>query len=118
MEGVDLFRSIGRRELSDLLLFGDYGLSPSGSGKYFALTLVGVRRFAAARINTGRSLTVTRISVGAWVLMFGYRFPDPGGAGPSIHFPDEVLPLLYQIAGRPEIIDAPWLYHIDAGAPS
>jgi RHS repeat-associated protein len=110
-ETVSLYRAVGRSELNDLLRFGDYGLSPSGSGKYFALTEQGVQQFADSSWNIGRNLTLTKIEVPKGILNYGYQFFDPGGGGASIHFADGALPLLYKVAGLPEIISAPWVPH-------
>ena len=111
---VRLYRAIGESELDDVLRFGDYGLSPGGGGKYFALTEEGARAFASSDFNAGRRMTITSIEVPESFLERGYQFFDVGGAGPSIHFADDVLPDLYETAGLPEIIEAPWVPGIAA----
>ncbi|GAB4187399.1 MAG: hypothetical protein Fur005_49220 [Roseiflexaceae bacterium] len=108
-KAVSLFRAIDDAELPDLLRFGDYGFSPSGSGKYFALTKEGLDQFVQAAWNAGRKLTTTQMQVPQEVLKLGYRFFDPKGGGESIHFADDVLPVVYKVAGLPKILDAPWV---------
>jgi hypothetical protein len=104
-------------ELNDVLRFGDYGFSPSGGGKYFALTEEGARRFTAASINRGTRMTITCIEVLEVFLQRGTRFIDPGvqGAGSAIHFADAALPDLYQVSGPPQILDAPWVPDVLSG---
>jgi hypothetical protein len=114
-DGVQLYRAIGARELSDLLRFGDYGMSVSESGKYFALTEEGIRAFAAHPFNLGRRLTLTRIRVPRTLLEVGFLFDDIGGAGPSVHFSDQALPEIYAVMGLPTIIDAAWVSLLDRG---
>jgi RHS repeat-associated protein len=96
---VVLYRAIGPHELSFVRSVGftNYGFSPNGSGKYFALTLAGVTQFAGADINDYAVFTITRIRVSAPIVLFGYFFNDIGqqGAGWSIHFSDEALVGLY-----------------------
>ncbi|HKA20890.1 MAG TPA: hypothetical protein VKN18_21595 [Blastocatellia bacterium] len=104
-----LFRAIGEHELDDLLRFGDYGLSRSGGGKYFALSEQGAVDFANTSINTGRRMTVTGTDVPSSFLDRGFRFFDPGGGGSSIHFEDNVLFDLYEVMSLPEILHASWV---------
>jgi RHS repeat-associated protein len=106
---VDLYRAVGPSELDNLLRLGDYGLSPNESGKYFALTEKGAWDYALSTFNEGRPMTVTHIQVPSEMLDKGYIFFDSGGAGPSIHFVDDVLINdFYKNMGLPEIIGAPW----------
>lgn len=107
--GRRVFRAIGQRELHDVLRFGDYGLSPSGGGKYFALTEGGAVSYANHSFNSGRRMTVTDIEIPKSFLDRGHTFNDPGGAGPSIHFADDVLMDLYKVMGLPRILRAPWV---------
>lgn len=96
---IPLWRVVGPSELQDIRRFGDYGLSPNESGKYFALTEEGAREFAGTPFNQGRQLTLTRIDAPrSFVEERGYLFNDPGGAGPSVHFSDDDLPELYNHA--------------------
>jgi RHS repeat-associated protein len=94
---VTLYRVIDARELAHVQRFGDYGFSDSGSGKYFAFTEEGARRFSRASINVGRQMTLTSYTIPASYLQRGYIFNDPGptGAGRSIHFSDDVLLDIY-----------------------
>ena len=95
-------------ELNDLLRFGDYGLSPSGGGKYFALTEQGARQFAQGPFNADVNMILTKIEVPmSFMNRFGFQFHDPGtyGAKDSVHFADDVLPYLYQVMnGLPQIM--------------
>jgi hypothetical protein len=108
-----LYRGVGQSELNDVLRFGDYGLSPSGGGKYFSLSRGGAQDFMNSSFNAGRNMTLTSIDVPSGMLQRGFSFFDTGGAGASIHFADEVLPDLYQSAGLPNILAAPWVPTID-----
>jgi hypothetical protein len=92
---VDLYRAVDPTELAHLKATGNYGFSPSRSGKYFALTLAGVINFANHPWNAGRNLTVTHTKVPKRVADMGDYLNDPGGAGPSVHFSDTVLPTVY-----------------------
>ncbi|MCB9148587.1 MAG: RHS repeat-associated core domain-containing protein [Caldilineaceae bacterium] len=94
---VTLYRAIGASELEDVNRLGDYGIAPSGGGKYFAFTEDGARNFANHPFNAEQDLTITQIQVPkTFVKQNGYRFYDPGGAGDSVHFADDVLPALYE----------------------
>ena len=110
---MTLYRAVGQSELSDVLRFGDYGLSPSGGGKYFSLSRGGAQDFMNSSFNAGRKMTLTSIEVPNGMLQRGFTFFDTGGAGASVHFADEVLPDLYQSAGLPNILEAPWVPTID-----
>ncbi len=112
---IALYRAVGERELEYLLRLGDYGLSPSQSGKYFPLSEAGIRRFAGSSFNARRRLTITRITVATSFLGRGHLFFDPGGAEASIHFDDDVLVDLYEASGLPEIVDAPWIVVVQPG---
>lgn len=112
---VSRYRAIGERELNDLLRLGDYGLSGSESGKYFAFTERGVRTFAAHPFNRDRRMTITAIVVPRSFLDRGYILDDSGGAGPAIHFSDRVLLDLYTAMGLPAIIDASWVPTLGRG---
>jgi hypothetical protein len=104
-----LYRAIGESELDDVIRLGDFGLSPSQAGKYFAFTEKGAVEFANHPFNAGRRMTVTSIDVPNSMLRRGHIFNDPGGAGRSIHFADNVLPELYKAGGLPKILSAPWV---------
>lgn len=97
---VTLYRAVRPEELDDVLRFGDYGLSPSGGGKYFALTEQGARDIMKAPMNRDVNMVLTKIEVPrSFVLEHGYLFTDPGqfGAKESVHFADDVLPDLYAL---------------------
>src|SRR5690242_14135327 len=96
---IALWRVVGPRERTDILRLGDYNLSPSGGGKYFSLSEGGARGFARHPFNRGRILTLTRINIPHADLDLGFMFNDVGGAGPSVHFGDDVLPVIYEHAG-------------------
>jgi hypothetical protein len=112
---VTLFRVVGEGELGDILRFGDYGLSPNFSGKYFALTEEGARAFMASGFNAGRRMVLTSISVSASFLARGSIFPDVGGAGEPVHFADEVPPDLYAASELPRLLDARWIKALGGG---
>ena len=115
MDTIILYRAVDEDELEDILRFADYGLSPHGGGKYFALTLGGVERFANNPFNADQRLTITAISIPRSFLALGYQFNDPDGAGSSIHFADEVLTDLYEVSGLPQILSARWVPIIGGG---
>lgn len=96
---VVLYRAIDPTELAFVrgVGFTNYGFSPNGGGKYFALTLAGVTQFANADINSYAVFTLTRIRVSPPIVLLGYFFNDVGkqGAGWSIHFSDMALLGLY-----------------------
>lgn len=46
------------------------------------------------------TMTMTQVEVPESFLLNGTRFFDPGGAGASIHFGDEILPQLNQFCPR------------------
>jgi RHS repeat-associated protein len=107
---ISLWRSVGPEELSDIIRFGDYGLSPNESGKYFALTEEGAREFAHTPFNESIEMTLTRIDVPRSYVESGYVFNDPRGGGLSVHFTDEQLYELYDLAratGGVKIIGPP-----------
>ena len=95
-EMVTVYRAVDAVELKAIQAGGTYGSSPSMGGKYFALTEVGAREFAANPFNAGRQMTVTSTSVPRSVYNQGYVFNDPGGAGPSVHFQELDLPTFYK----------------------
>ena len=112
---ITLYRAIDENELEDLLRFGDYGLSPHGGGKYFALTFEGVERFANNPFNADERMTITAISAPKSFLARGFQFNDPDGGGSSVHFPDEVLLDLYEVISLPNILRASWIKIIEGG---
>lgn len=106
-QNTTLYRAIGKAELEDVLRYGDFGFAPSGGGKYFAFTERGVRNFANMGFNANAGLTITSIQVPRVLLQLGMQFVDVGGAGPAIHFADDVLPNLYQSIALPTLIEVP-----------
>ncbi len=106
---VTLYRAVGETEFSDILRFGDYGLSPNESGKYFSFTQEGAENFAGSSFNAGRNMAITSIDAPQSFLSRGFSFYDPGGGLESIHFEDSVLYDLYDAVGLPGIISVPWI---------
>ena len=106
---IPLFRAVGQRELAQVLRSGNYGSSPSLSGKYFGFTESGVRAIANSGLNASRQMTITATDVPRWLLRIGYKFNDPGagGAGPSIFFAERTLPILYRFMSSIRILGAP-----------
>jgi RHS repeat-associated protein len=104
---VPLYRAVDQTELSVILATGTYGYAPSGGGKYFAYTYAGVVKFATSNFNRDRTMTITQIDVSRETLALGYDFVDIGGAGPSVHFSDSVLPALYVDMSPIVILDSP-----------
>lgn len=102
-EMVTIYRAVGSTELKTIMSAGNYGSAPSMGGKYFALTEVGAREFAAHPFNAGRQMTVTSTSVPRSVYNQGHQFNDPGGAGPSIHFQEQQLPTFYKAMSEVKI---------------
>jgi RHS repeat-associated protein len=92
---VRLFRAIGPEELSSVMRDGNYGSAPSLSGKYFALTAQGAVDFSRAPLNAGTRLTLTSTTIPRSLLDKGFIFNDVGGAGSSIHFPQDLLLTFY-----------------------
>jgi hypothetical protein len=92
---VTLYRVIGLTELACLKSTGNYGSSPSQSGKYFALHLRGAQAIASHPMNAGGVITSTTLPRS--VVDQGFRFIDPGvyGAGPSVFFSERQLPAVY-----------------------
>lgn len=90
---VPLYRVIDAVEIAYLQMNGHYGSNPSRSGKYFALTLVGARAFAAAPMNAGSRITAT--SLPQSIVNQGWAMIDLGGAGPSVYFDEPQLPTVY-----------------------
>jgi hypothetical protein len=83
---------------------GNYGSNPSRSGKYFALTLVGARAFAAAPMNAGSTITATALPRSVIAQGFTVRDPGPYGAGPSVFFAEHQLALVYAAMNCPMVI--------------
>ena len=83
---------------------GDFGSSPSRSGKYFALTLAGAYAFARAPMNAGS--TVTETTLPQSVIRQGFAIIDPGpfGAGRSVHFAEAQLAMVYGAMTQPIVI--------------
>ena len=101
---VPVYRVIDAVELAYLRANGDYGPNPNGSGKYFALTLLGARAFAAHPINAGR--TITETTVPQSILSFGTNIiePGPNSPGPSVHFDEPELAAVYRAMTRVRIV--------------
>lgn len=92
---VSLYRVVDPTELAYLQVNGDYGPNPNGSGKYFSLTLVGARAFAAHPINAGRTITETTLPQSIVTKGFSMIEPGPNSPGPSVHFDESELPIIY-----------------------
>ncbi len=103
-QNTTVYRAVDPTELAVLENTGNYGNSPSQSGKYFATTLAGAMTFMNNPWNSDRNLTLTSTSVPNYVLFQGTPYMDSGGAGPSIHFSDPQLPLLYSQMSPPIVI--------------
>lgn len=71
---VVLYRTIDPEELAFVRSagFSNYGFSPNGSGKYFALTFAGISQFARAEMNSYAVFTLTRIRVSQHIVILGY----------------------------------------------
>jgi hypothetical protein len=91
-------------ELAHLQSTGNYGSSPSQSGKYFALTPGGAQAFASAPINAHSVVTSTTLPKS--VVTQGFQFTDPGvyGAGPSVFFSQPQLPTVYGTMTPPVVL--------------
>jgi len=98
---IVLYRAIAPAELEFVrgTGFRSYGFSPSGGGKYFAITEIGVRAFTNSSINVGENAieAITKVRISPEVAILGYYFVDVGeyGAGPSVHFSDANLAIMY-----------------------
>jgi hypothetical protein len=101
---VTVYRVVDAIELAALRATGNYGSSPSRSGKYFALTQPGARAFAGATMNAGSIITITTLPYS--VVEAGVGFDDPGrqGAGPSVFFSELQLPMVYGTMTPPLIV--------------
>lgn len=99
---VTLYRAIDGKELSYVKENGTYGHSPSLAGKYFSHSLQGALNI---RERMPASDTITRITVPESVWRQGHLFPDPRGGGPSVHFSDPQLPVVYSSMTPIEILD-------------
>jgi hypothetical protein len=100
---VLVYRVIDGVELDYLRARGDYGSNPSRSGKYFALTIVGVQAFARAPMNEGTTITATALPQSVLLRATTFNDPGPHGAGLSVFFPEELLPVVYDTMRPPEI---------------
>ena len=101
---VTVYRVVDPTELSFLEAEGNYGSSPSLSGKYFTLTLAGAQAFASAPMNAHTTITSTTLPQS--VLVQGQPFFDPGlrGAGQSVFFSQPQLPTVYDAMTPPKIL--------------
>jgi hypothetical protein len=101
---VAVYRVVDPTELAYLLMTGNYGSNPNRSGKYFALTLTGARAFAGAPMNAGCMTTETTLPQS--VISQGWAMTDPGlqGAGSSVFFDDNQLPMVYGAMTPPVIV--------------
>lgn len=101
---IAVYRVVDAIELAYLVAHGNYGSSPSRSGKYFALTLSGAAAFAAAPMNAGATITETTLPRS--ILDQGYILANPGrhGAGRSVYFDERFLPIVYTAMTSPAII--------------
>jgi len=102
-----LYRAVSSEELAHIEQFGNYGFSPHGGGKYFGFTLEGVLNFAHSDFNRDRQMTITQTSIHSAFIERGFSFNDVGGAGQSVHFPDDVLPEFYRLMGKIETLELP-----------
>jgi hypothetical protein len=102
---VPLYRVVDQTELAHLLAIGNYGSSPSRSGKYFAMTLLGAHAFCSHPMNAGSTITETSLPLPV-VKRASRRFFDVGlhGAGESIWFEEIQLPMVYLNITRPAIV--------------
>ena len=93
---IPVYRVIDATELVHLQRTGDYGSSPSRSGKYFALTLSGARAFRAHPMNRGSTITETSLPQSI-INQARLTFWDPGphGAAQSVWFDEAQLPIVY-----------------------
>jgi hypothetical protein len=100
---VVVYRVIDAAELAHLRMTGSYGSNASRSGKYFAMTLAGARAFAATSMNAGSTITETTLPQS--VVGQGWRLVDPGrrGAGPSVYFSEQQLPMVYTAMTPPNV---------------
>ena len=89
---VTLYRAVNDEELAIIQSTGTYGFNPNGSGKYFAQSEQGARNI---RNSFPSNNTITRIQVPTSTLYAGTNFNDTGGAGPSVHYADTQLPVVY-----------------------
>ena len=101
---VDIYRAVFDPELAVIISTGTYGSSPSENGKYFALTVIGVWNFATSPFNANKKMTITSVDIPISFLAKGYKYYDVGGAGPSIHFAQTILPELYLNMGVIKIV--------------
>lgn len=102
---VTLYRAVSAAEYAHIQKYGDYGYAPSGGGKYFAFTRAGAENVASkAAMNAPY---VTSITVPPSVARAGYPIPDPGLAGPSLHYSDPQLPTVYSTMTRPMLLSGP-----------
>jgi len=85
------------------MAFGNYGSNRDKSGKYFALTTSGARNLAL-KLYPNTAMTLTSTSIPQSLFVQGNLFQDTGGAGPSLHFREDQLPMLYQQMTRPRIL--------------
>jgi hypothetical protein len=101
---MTVWRVVDPTELAHLQATGDYGSSPSRSGKYFALTHAGAFSFACAPMNAGCAITVTTLPRS--VVTLGFAFHDPGqnGAGRSIFFDQSQLQRVYAAMIPPVVV--------------
>ena len=102
---VQIYRAISAAEYKHLMATGNYGFSPSGGGKYFALSLAGAQNVASKPVMDAPY--VTRTSILPSVAGTADRIPDPGLAGPSLHFSDPKLPSVYATMTPVEVISGP-----------
>jgi hypothetical protein len=90
-----IYRAVDPTELAYLKAHGNYGLNPNASGKYFALTPAGVLNFVSLKQSAERDLTITFTTVPREIIETGHQYNDAGAAGPSVHFKDIQLPVVY-----------------------
>jgi hypothetical protein len=100
---VVVYRVVDAIELSYLEARGNFGSSPSRSGKYFALTLDGACAFASAPMNAGTIITTTTLP--KTIVDDGVKFNDqgPNGAGVSVFFSQQHLADVYDTMSAPAI---------------
>jgi hypothetical protein len=104
---IPVWRVVDPAELRYVQAHGNYGSSPSQSGKYFALTLAGAQAFASAPMNSGSAITATGLPQS--VVNSGFMVNDPGqyGAGSSVFFAERQLPTVYGAMTLPVILSKP-----------
>lgn len=108
-----VFHVSGEAAFNDLLRFGDWDSTPSGSGRYFTFNREDVdtilRQNPAARMNVASATVPLGFYFDLIERGEGYVFYDRDYGGHSLHVSQDALPELYRQISLPEILDAPYL---------